>query len=107
MKEEKSSNYQVFVVNSAKYLTLTTKKFDNRKKWQRLDPNEIRSFIPGSIIDVLVKPGQSLKAGEVILVLDAMKMYTRVTMPHDGVIKTIEVAKGDRIPKNTLMATIE
>ena len=105
--KDNDSNYQVFVVNSAKYLTLTTKKFDNRKKWQRLDPNEIRSFIPGSIIDVFAKPGQSLKAGEVILVLDAMKMYTRVTMPHDGVIKTIEVAKGDRIPKNTLMATIE
>ncbi|MEI6137775.1 MAG: acetyl-CoA carboxylase biotin carboxyl carrier protein subunit [Mariniphaga sp.] len=105
--KDNDSNYQVFVVNSAKYLTLTTKKFDNRKKWQRLDPNEIRSFIPGSIVDVFAKPGQSLKAGEVILVLDAMKMYTRVTMPHDGVIKTIEVAKGDRIPKNTLMATIE
>jgi biotin carboxyl carrier protein len=107
MKEDNSSNYQVFVVNSAKYLTLTTTKFDRRKKWQRLDPNEIRSFIPGSIIEVFAKPGQHLKAGEVILVLDAMKMYTRVTMPHDGVIKTIEVAKGDRIPKNTLMATIE
>lgn len=105
--KDNDSNYQVFVVNSGKYLTLTTKKFDNRKKWQRLDPNEIRSFIPGSIVDVFAKPGQSLKAGEVILVLDAMKMYTRVTMPHDGVIKTIEVAKGDRIPKNTLMATIE
>ncbi len=107
MKEVNSLNYQVFVVNSAKYLTLTTKKFDRRKKWQRLDPNEIKSFIPGSIIDVFAEPGQSLKAGEVILVLDAMKMYTRVTMPHDGVIKTIEVKKGDRIPKNTLMATIE
>ena len=107
MKEENSSNYQVFVVNSAKYLTLTTKKFDKRKKWQRLDPKEIRSFIPGSIIEVSAKPGQHLKAGDVILVLDAMKMYTRVTMPHDGVIKTIEVKKGDRIPKNTLMATIE
>lgn len=104
--KENDPKYQVFVVNSAKYLTLTTKKFDTRKKWQKLDPNEIKSFIPGSVIEVFVTPGQHLKAGEVILTLEAMKMYTRVTMPHDGVIKTIEVAKGDKIPKNTLMATI-
>ena len=101
------SKYQVLVVNSAKYLTLTTKKYDKRKKWQRDDPNEIKSYIPGSIIEINAKPGQHLKAGEVILILDAMKMYTRVTMPRDGIIKTILVAKGDRISKDFLMATIE
>ena len=105
--KESNSNYQVFVVNSAKYLTLTTTKYDRRKKWQRLNDKEIRSFIPGSVIEVYVKPGQHLKAGEVILTLEAMKMYTRVTMPRDGVIKTLEVAKGERLPKDTLLATIE
>jgi len=105
--EESNSKYQVFIVNSAKYLTLTTPKFDKRKKWQKLDPKEIRSFIPGSIIEVFAKPGQRLKAGEVILTLEAMKMYTKVTMPFDGIIKSIEVSKGNRIPKDTLMATIE
>jgi len=105
--EENNSKYQVFVVNSAKYLTLTTKKFDSRKKWQKLNPNEVRSFIPGSVIEIFVTPGQQLKAGTVILTLEAMKMYTKVTMPFDGVIKSIEVAKGDRIPKDTLMAMIE
>ena len=105
--EDNNSKYKSFVVNSAKYFTLTTTKFDRRKKWQKLDPKEVRSFIPGSVIEVFVTPGQQLKAGEVILTLEAMKMYTKVTMPHDGVIKSIEVAKGDRIPKDALMATIE
>jgi len=105
--EDNNSKYQSFVVNSAKYLTLTTTKFDRRKKWQKLDPKEVRSFIPGSVIEVFVTPGQRLKAGEVILTLEAMKMYTKVTMPYEGVIKSIEVAKGDRIPKDALMATIE
>lgn len=105
--EENNSKYQVFVVNSARYLTLTTTKFDKRKKWQRSDPKEIRSIIPGSVIEIMTSPGQEVKEGEVILTLDAMKMYTKVEMPFDGVIKSINVAKGDRIPKDTVMITIE
>ena len=105
--EDNSSKYQVFVVNSAKYLTLTTTKFDRRKKWEKTDPREISSIIPGSVIEIFVAPGQKVKEGEVILTLDAMKMYTKVEMPFDGVIKSINVAKGDKIPKNCVMITIE
>lgn len=105
--EENNSKYQVFVVNSAKYLTLTTTKFDRRKKWQKADPKEIRSIIPGSVIEIFASQGQKLNEGEVLLTLDAMKMYTKVQMPFDGVIKSINVAVGDRIPKNTVLITIE
>ena len=105
--EENNSKYQVFVVNSAKYMTLTTPKFDKRKKWQKADPNEVRSIIPGSVIEIFASPGQKFKEGEVILTLEAMKMYTKVQMPFDGVIKSINVSKGDRIPKNTVMINIE
>ncbi len=105
--EDNSSKYQVFVVNSAKYLTLTTTKFDRRKKYEKSDPREIISIIPGSVIEIFVSPGQKVKEGEVILTLDAMKMYTKVEMPFDGVIKSINVAKGDKIPKNCVMITIE
>jgi len=105
--EENNSKYQVFVVNSAKYLTLTTTKFDRRVKWQKSDPKEVRSIIPGSVIEIFARPGQKIKEGEVILTLEAMKMYTKVEMPFDGVIKNILVAKGDRIPKNTIMITLE
>lgn len=105
--EDSNPKYQVFIVNSAKYFTLLTKKYEKRKIWQRLDPKEVKSFIPGSVIEIFAKPGQKMKAGEVILTLEAMKMYTKVEMPVDGVIKEIFVNKGDRIPKNMLMVTIE
>jgi biotin carboxyl carrier protein len=105
--EDNSLKYQVFVVNSARYLTLTTPKFEKRKKWQRSDPKEIRSIIPGSVIEIFISPGQKLKAGDMILTLDAMKMYTKVEMPVDGIIKSINVAVGDRIPKDMVMVTIE
>jgi pyruvate carboxylase subunit B len=105
--EENNSKYQVFVVNSAKYMTLTTPKFDKRKKWQKADPKEVRSIIPGSVIEIFATPGQKFKEGEVILTLEAMKMYTKVQMPFDGIIKSVNVAKGNRIPKDTLMFTLE
>lgn len=105
--EDNNPKYQVFIVNSAKYFTLLTKKYENRKIWQRLDPKEVKSFIPGSVIEIFAKPGQKMKVGEVILTLEAMKMYTKVEMPVDGIIKEIFVNKGDRIPKNMLMVTIE
>jgi len=105
--EENNSKYQTFVVNSAQYLTLTTTKFDKRKKWQKADPKEIRSIIPGSVIEIFASPGQKLKVGEVLLTLDAMKMYTKVQMPFSGIIKSINVAVGDRIPKNTILITLE
>ena len=105
--EDNSSKYQIFVVNSAKYLTLTTTKYDRRKKYQPTDPKEVRSIIPGSVIEIFVTPGQKLKAGEVLLTLDAMKMYTRIEMPFDGTIKSVDVEKGDKIPKNSVMITIE
>jgi biotin carboxyl carrier protein len=105
--ENKNPEYQIFTVNSARYFTLFTKKFQNRKEWQRADPKEIRSFIPGSIIDIYAKPGQKMKEGEVVLILEAMKMYNKVEMPFDGIIKEINVQKGERIPKNIVMVTIK
>ena len=105
--EENDTNYQIFVVNSARYLTLTTTKYEKRKKWQPSDPKEIRSIIPGSVIEIFATVGKEMKAGQAILTLDAMKMYTKVEMPFDGVIKSVDVAKGDRVPKNTLLITIE
>jgi biotin carboxyl carrier protein len=105
--EENTPKYQEFVVDGTCYLTLFTKKFENRARWQPPDPNEIRSFIPGTILEVDVEPGQEVKEGQTLLVLDAMKMQTKIEMPVDGVIKEVNVRKGDRVPKNMVMIVIQ
>ncbi|MCX6229600.1 MAG: biotin/lipoyl-binding protein [Bacteroidia bacterium] len=104
---ENEKEYRPFLVDQVPYMTLTTKKYENRKKWQPSNPKEICSIIPGSVIDVFVKPGQKVKSGEVLLILDSMKMHTKIEMPYDGVIKAVNLAKGDRIPKNAVMITIK
>jgi len=98
---------QVIIVHSAQYQTTYTKKYMNRKVWVEPNFNHINSYIPGTIIEILVKEGQVLKAGESILVLEAMKMYNDVQMPFKGKIVKINIEKGQKIPKDFLMFEIE
>jgi len=99
--------YQSFVVNSAIYKTLITKKFANRVNWVKPDENKILSFIPGTIVSIVAKEGQMLKEGESILILEAMKMLNDVNMPFDGKVVKIHVSIGEKLPKNTMMVEIE
>ncbi len=98
---------QVIIIHSAKYQTTYTNKYINRKVWVEPNFNHINSYIPGTIIDILVKEGQVLAEGESILILEAMKMYNDVQMPFKGKILKVNVEKGQKIPKNFLMIEIE
>ena len=53
--------------------------------------------IPGVIQEVNVKPGQAVKKGDVLFVLEAMKMKNNITALHDGKVQTVNVGKGDSV----------
>ena len=95
------------VIAGTKYRTTLTKKFENRKTWLAPDPNKILSYLPGTILDVFVKEGQKVKEGHPVVILEAMKMRNKVNMPSAGVIKTVNVKKGDSIPKGFLIVEIK
>ncbi|MCW0484789.1 biotin/lipoyl-containing protein [Gaoshiqia sediminis] len=103
MSEEK---VETIIVHSAVYKTEYTTKYRNRVKWEKPDENELYSFIPGTIIDVFVKPGDKLKEGDPLLILEAMKMHNIVQMPFNGKIVSVHVKVGDKIPKKHLMIEI-
>jgi len=50
--------------------------------------------MPGTILSVVVKAGQSVRKGEVLLILEAMKMENEIVAHHDGVIAGVYVQKG-------------
>lgn len=60
-------------------------------------PKCVTAPIPGVIVAVTIKPGQSVKRGEVICVLEAMKMKNSISAARDGVIETIAVTVGDQV----------
>jgi biotin carboxyl carrier protein len=105
MSEEKE--FQNLIVQGAVYKTTYTNKFENRVKWETPNINLLYSFIPGTIIDIFVKPKDKLKEGEVILLLEAMKMQNQVRMPFDGEIVKIHVKKDEIVPKKFLMLEIK
>lgn len=69
--------------------------------------NDIKAPMPGLILDVQVEEGQEVKAGEYLLVLEAMKMENTLTAPRDGVVKSIGVKKGQTVEKNQLLIEME
>ncbi len=62
--------------------------------------------MPGTILDIKVSAGQSVKKGETICVLEAMKMENDIPAPEDGVIASINVQKGASVSAGDVIATI-
>lgn len=53
--------------------------------------------MPGTILNVLVKEGQAVKAGQVVAVLEAMKMENEIVAPVDGTVTSVSVNKGQNV----------
>ena len=68
--------------------------------------NKVTAPMPGTILDVKVSVGQSVKKGDVICVLEAMKMENDIPAPCDGVIASVSVQKGSSVSANDILATI-
>jgi 3-methylcrotonyl-CoA carboxylase alpha subunit len=68
---------------------------------------QLRAPMPGQIVDVLVRQGDSVAKGERLLVLEAMKTQQPLTAPFDGIVKELPVDKGQQIGEGALLATIE
>ena len=67
-------------------------------------PGDVTTSMPGTIIDVLVKVDDEIKAGTPVLITEAMKMETEIQSPIAGKVTAIHVSKGDRVnPDETLV----
>ena len=68
--------------------------------------NKVTSPMPGTILDVKVSAGQSVKKGDTICVLEAMKMENDIPAPCDGVIASINIQKGASVAAGDVLASI-
>lgn len=71
------------------------------------DHSSITSPIAGTVVEVKAKVGQEVKEGDVILIIEAMKMNTSIAAPGHGKIKGIPVAAGDAVREGQLLAEFE
>lgn len=67
----------------------------------------ITAPMPGSIISVSVKPGDTFRSGQVLLVLEAMKMENEIMAPHDGRVTAVNVAAGSSVNSGDVLISYE
>jgi acetyl/propionyl-CoA carboxylase alpha subunit len=67
----------------------------------------LRSPMPGLVLDVRAKPGDSVEAGAVLVVLEAMKMEHSLTAPWAGKVAAVAVKPGDRVEEGVELAVLE
>ena len=64
---------------------------------------DIKAPMPGLILDLKVKPGDEVKKGDVVLILEAMKMENIIKAPGDGLVKAVKVNLKQSVEKNQVL----
>lgn len=103
---EKKQEYQGLNIDNTIYQTHISEKFANRKKYEPADISKVICFIPGTIVEIKVKIGDEVEEGQILLILEAMKMKNRIKCPASGKIRRILVEPGQRVAKGDLLVIL-
>lgn len=101
--EHNNSIYRYQVETALDHLVSSIQKSSSLKNQELV----IKSNMPGLILDVLVEKGDTISAGQPVLIIEAMKMENVVKSKFDGLIKSIHCSKGEAIDKNQLLIECE
>lgn len=67
---------------------------------------KVAAPMPGKILAIKANNGQAVKRGDVIMILEAMKMENEITAPEDGTVASINVGVGDSVESGDTLATL-
>jgi biotin carboxyl carrier protein len=100
---------QTIKVNGNLYTVAIEDKYDLLLKQLGMEMNattkvqEIKAPMPGLVLKVMVQEGTSVKKGDSLLVLEAMKMENILKSPSDGIVNKVLVTQGDKTEKNAVL----
>jgi 3-methylcrotonyl-CoA carboxylase alpha subunit len=80
---------------------------EGERRVQRHQGGALEAPMPGKVIKVSVEPGQAVKKGDEVLVIEAMKMENALRAPADGVVKSISAKVGDMVAPGVVLVDIE
>ncbi len=63
--------------------------------------------MPGTIMSIDVKVGQAVKKGDILVILEAMKMENEIMAPHDATVAAVHVNKGDSVESGTALVSLQ
>ena len=100
--------WEELTIDDTVYPTRLTEKYRRRTGGNLLeDARVLRAAVPGKILSVGVAVGESVKRGQGVLVLEAMKMENTILIGVEGVVKTVHVAPGALVAKGDLLVELE
>jgi biotin carboxyl carrier protein len=99
--------YEKLVIDDGNYKTILTDKYKKRAPYQPYQAGVITAFIPGTVREILVKEGDTVVEGQILLILEAMKMRNKLIAPFNGVVKKIIAIEGEIVPKNQTLVVVE
>ena len=67
----------------------------------------VKAPLPGTVLDIRVSAGQSVKSGDIMLVLEAMKMENEILAPRDGVVAGVSAVKGASVNTGDILVTLK
>ncbi|TET69182.1 MAG: biotin/lipoyl-binding protein, partial [Candidatus Zixiibacteriota bacterium] len=67
----------------------------------------LQAQMPGLVAKILVSPGQEVKEGQGVVVVEAMKMQNELKAPREGTVKEIRVKEGEAVEKDQVLVTFE
>ena len=105
--ENKESEFVDFRVGDTIYRTKLTNSHKERKPYKLPNLKQSLAFIPGTIFEIRVKVGDKVKKGDIMIILEAMKMKNHVKAPFDGEVKHINVKAGQIVSKNYFLLELK
>ena len=101
--EKDDKNLELFPLDGTDYQTLLTEKYRQRKSYEPEDPNRITAMIPGTILKIMVREGQSVNPSKCLFILEAMKMKNKVYPQVAGIVKKIHIEEGAIVTKKQIL----
>jgi len=112
LNADRETKTYTLLINGNKYEVSLKDKFDELLAGMGLTGttsaklNNIKAPMPGLVLNVLVNEGDTIKAGDAILVLEAMKMENIIKASGEGTIKKINVNKGQAVEKGQVLIEV-
>ena len=88
--------------------TVTTKVEEQKGVASKdIDGEPIKAPMPGTVLDVKVKPGDKVKSGDIVMILEAMKMENEIVAPKDGVVAQVIAAKDSSVSTGDILIVLQ
>lgn len=106
--EDSSSEVKSFapqVVNNNKIVSAQPKSVEKKQELKKGDT--VSAPMPGNIVNIMVSEGQTVKSGQVLVVLEAMKMENEIVSPKDAKVAQVVISKGASVNTGDVLVVLE